>query len=423
MAVQPHPVRLILADDLERNRLTTFFRLLLVIPHVVWLITWGLGAFLAALGTWVATLVRGAAPGALHSFLASYVKYVTHVYAYLFLVADPYPRFDGRPGYPLDISIDAPRPQRRWTVAVRIVLAVPALALASSLTGGFSVGARGGAFKASFGLLYTVGFLAWFAILARAAISRGLRDAAAYALAYSAQLWSYLFLLTDRYPDSDPLLAVPEIPQREHPVSLQLEDDLQRSRITVFFRLLLAPPHLVWLVLWGLVAVPAVIANWLATLIGGRPSAALHSFLSRYLRYVVHVDAYLNLTANPFPGFAGAADSYPIEARLPPPGPQSRARVFFRLLLAIPALLMAAAYGSLLSTAALLGWFAALATGRMPRGLRNAQALALRYGAQAGAYAYLLLTETYPYAGPCTTAAGSAEMPAAPGGPATPAGA
>lgn len=417
--MQPPPIRLILTDDLRRNRVTVFLRLLLVIPHVIWLITWGLGALVAAIANWVATLVRGESPRPLHLFLASYVKYATQVYAYLFLAADPYPPFDGRPGYPLDISIDAPRPQRRWTVALRVVLAVPALLLASSLTGGLSFGSRGGAFNASFGLLYSVGFLAWFAILARAAISRGLRDAAAYALAYNAQLWSYLFLLTDRYPDSDPLLALPEIAQHDHPVSLALDDDLQRSRLTVFFRLLLALPHLLWLVLWGLLAALAAIANWLGTVIGGRPPAALHSFLSRYLRYVVHVDAYLNLTANPFPGFAGAAGSYPVELLLPAAGPQSRLKAFFRLLLAIPALLITAAYSALLATAALLGWFAALATARMPRGLRNAQALALRYGAQSSAYAYLLLTEAYPYAGPCTTA-GPPVAPSAQDGPPAP---
>ena len=36
-----HPVRITIDDDLRRSRLTVFFRLLLVIPHVVWLYLWG----------------------------------------------------------------------------------------------------------------------------------------------------------------------------------------------------------------------------------------------------------------------------------------------------------------------------------------------------------------------------------------------
>ena len=48
----------------------------------------------------------------------------------------------------------------------------------------------------------------------------------------------------------------------------------------------------------------------------------------------------------------------------------------------------------------MLGWFASLATGRMPLGLRNAGAFALRYLAQVNAY-LLLVTPAYPYSGPC----------------------
>ena len=32
-----HPIRLVVTDDLQRNRLTSFFRLIVAIPHLVWL--------------------------------------------------------------------------------------------------------------------------------------------------------------------------------------------------------------------------------------------------------------------------------------------------------------------------------------------------------------------------------------------------
>jgi len=56
----------------------------------------------------------------------------------------------------------------------------------------------------------------------------------------------------------------------QHPVRLVVDDDLRRSRLTVFFRLLLAIPHLIWLSLWGIAAYLAAIVNWFATLITGR---------------------------------------------------------------------------------------------------------------------------------------------------------
>jgi hypothetical protein len=40
--MEPHPIRLIVTDDLRRSRLTVFFRLLLAIPHFVWLLLWGI---------------------------------------------------------------------------------------------------------------------------------------------------------------------------------------------------------------------------------------------------------------------------------------------------------------------------------------------------------------------------------------------
>jgi hypothetical protein len=58
----------------------------------------------------------------------------------------------------------------------------------------------------------------------------------------------------------------------------------------------------------------------------------------------------------------------------------------------------------------LLGWFAALITGRMPRNLRQAQVLALRYGAQLNGYLYLL-TDRYPFASPAPPASSSTLVP------------
>jgi hypothetical protein len=228
---------------------------------------------------------------------------------------------------------------------------------------------------------------------------RGLRDSAAWGLGYGAQLWAYLFLLTGRYPDSDPEAVLGELPSRRDPISIAVEDDLRRSRLTVFFRLLLAFPHFVWLTLWGVLAFFAAIASWAVTLARGQQPAALHRFLSAYLRYQTHVYAFISLVVNPFPGFAGAAGSYPAEVAIDAPRHQNRWTVGFRLILVLPAWLLASAYGTVMWLVAVLGWFAALVTGRMPRSLRNTGAQAIRYTTQVYGYAYLL-TDAYPYGGP-----------------------
>ena len=418
MAAGEHPIRLVLEDDLERSRLTVFFRALLAIPHFIWIGLWSVAALLAAIANWFATLARGQSPAALHRFLSAYVKYATQFYAYLYLVADPYPSFDGPDGYPVDLTIAPPARQSRWSVALRGVLLLPAALLFAALAGDPSSRSQylGGAFSIGIGLLTVSAFVAWFAILARGRNSRGLRDAAAYALAYGAQFWAYALLLTDRYPNSDPTIALPDVPAREDPISLRIdegwgggaEDDLfagglRRSRLTVLFRLPLAVPHLVWLGLWAILALLGAVLNWLLSTIAGRSPRWLHGFLSAYVRYELHVFAYLYVIANPFPGFVGRAGSYPFEIVVAERTRQNRWKSGFRALLAIPALLLASAYGGLAFVVAVLGWCSSLVRGRMPLGLRNAGALALRYQAQTHGY-LLLLTDAYPYSGPARRA-------------------
>ncbi len=415
-----HPIRLVLDDDTNRSRLTVFFRALLAIPHYIWASLWTIVAILAAVASWFSTLALGRTPAPLHRFLASYLKYATQLYAYLYLAANPYPAFDGQDGYPVDLVIAPPQRQSRWKVGLRAILAMPAALLAGALIGfpgasftspSSSSGRRsGGGFSSpgTLGLLFLTALLGWFAILARGRMPRGLRDAAAYCLSYGAQFWGYVLLLTDRYPNADPLAALEGLPVRADPIRVELDEDLRRSRLTVLFRVLLAFPHLIWLELWTVLIFLVAILNWLATLLLGRSPAALHRFMSAFLRYDIHVYGFLYLIANPFPGFTGRAGSYPLEVLIEDRRAQSRWKVALRLILAIPALILSIGYSSVLTLAAVLGWFASLATGRMPRGLRNAEALALRYHAQTAGY-LMLLSDSYPYGGPCLNGEPNAE--------------
>jgi hypothetical protein len=180
-----------------------------------------------------------------------------------------------------------------------------------------------------------------------------------------------------------------------HPIRVIVNDDLQRTRLTVFFRLILAIPHFLWVTLWGVIAILAAIVNWFATLFMGRSPDGLHRFLATFMRYATHVRAYVLLVADPFPGFTGREGSYPIDLEVAPPEPQNRLTVFFRIILAIPALLLTNILSNLSQLLAVFSWFIALVMGRVPEGLRNFAALALRFETQT--YAYLvLLTGKYP---------------------------
>jgi hypothetical protein len=392
-------IRLSVRDpDLERSRWTVAFRVVLAFPHFFWAAGWFSVAATLSIANWIATLASGTAPKMFHDFLSAYVRYVVHLIAYLSLAANPYPDFTGRPGYPVDVEIDPAAPQNRWVTGFRLILAIPAIMLADTLLGGGTT-TLGGSIGTSGGVVATVAFLGWFACLFTGRMPHGFRDLNAYCIGYSAQAIGYLLLLTDRYPNSDPAVYESANVYRTDPIRLHVTDDLRRSRLTVFFRLLLAIPHFVWLTLWGIAAFFAVIANWFVTLFRGRPAAPLHRFIAGLLRYQTHVYAFLQLVANPFPGFTGRPGSYPVEVEIEPAERQNRWKTGFRLILAFPAFMVAGALATSAYVAALLSWFYALVRGRVPRGLRNLGAFQLRYSAQAFGYLFLL-TDRYPYSGP-----------------------
>jgi hypothetical protein len=392
-------IRLTVRDpDLVRSRLTVGFRLLLAIPHLLWVAVWFSLAVLVAIANGIAIVITGEPSPMLHRFNAGYIRYAVQVGAYLSLAANPYPRFTGSAAYPVDVEIDPPQRQNRWVTVFRIFLAIPAMLLADALAG-FGTSFLGGSNVTSGNVLGTVAFLGWFACLARGRMPQGLRDLAAYAIGYLAQVSGYVLLVTDRYPNSDPAVYEAANVYRADPIRLSADDDLRRSRLTVFFRLLLAIPHFVWLLLWGIAVFFALIANWFATLFRGTSPRGLHNFLTSYARYQVHLFAFVQLVGNPFPGFTGRAGSYPIEVEIDPPQRQNRWITGFRAFLAIPAFLVSSALGTAALVAAFLTWFYALVRGTAPRGLRNLGAFELRYYAQVLGYVYLL-TDRYPYSGP-----------------------
>ena len=155
---------------------------------------------------WFATLITGRLPGALHRFLAAYVRYATHVFAFLTLVANQFPGFAGTQGtYPVDVQVAAPERQNRWKTLFRLPLGIPAHLLGSALTLPLEL----------------VAFFGWFVGLFLGRMPEGLRNLGAYILRYQAQAYAYSFLLTDSYPYSGPTDYVKPLPPWPGPLPLQ----------------------------------------------------------------------------------------------------------------------------------------------------------------------------------------------------------
>jgi hypothetical protein len=181
---EPHPIRLVVTDDLQRSRLTVFFRLLLVIPVALWLALWAIAAFLVVIVAWFAGLFTGRVPDGLHRFLASFVRCSVQVSAYFVIAANPYPSFTGAPGYPVDVSIADPVKQSRLTIFFRGILVIPAYIVFYVLSQ----------------VAQLVSIACWFYAVFTARQHKGMQELLCYCLRYQAQTTGYYFLLTQRYP-------------------------------------------------------------------------------------------------------------------------------------------------------------------------------------------------------------------------------
>jgi hypothetical protein len=175
---------------IQRSRLTVFFRFIMVIPHLIWSVIYGIAAQLVAFAAWFAIVFTGRYPEGMYRFVAGYVRFSTRLLGYMDLVTDVFPPFDGaeHPEYPVAVTI--PPAQERYSrvsTAFRIVLLIPVWVL-----------------QYIFMLwIYAVSIAIWVVAVIMGKTSAELVDAERLPLAYMARSYAYSYLLTDRWPPLD----------------------------------------------------------------------------------------------------------------------------------------------------------------------------------------------------------------------------
>ena len=182
-----------------------------------------------------------------------------------------------------------------------------------------------------------------------------------------------------------------------YPVTFEVEYVAERSRLSAFFRLLLAIPLFIWLYFYGIVAYIAVVLAWFAIVITGSYPRALYEFVAGFVRFLTRTTAYASLLCDGYPSFGGSdSATYPVRVGFAGPLERySRLRTLFRIILEIPVLVLRYVMGILLEIGAVAAWVVIVLTGKMPRGLFDMMVLANSYTARSDAY-LMLLTETYP---------------------------
>ncbi len=168
-----------------------------------------------------------------------------------------------------------------------------------------------------------------------------------------------------------------------------------QRRVIVGFRLILVIPQYFVLFFVGIGVFFVAIVGWFAALFTGRLPASIAKFLLGYIRWSTRVSSYAFLMNDTYPPFSLDPDpTYPVDV-VATTGRLNRAAVFFRIILAIPAGIVASLLSQGLFWFGFITWIVTLVNGTMPDAFFGASAAVLRY--QARYYGYLLmLTSFYP---------------------------
>src|SRR3954452_811612 len=174
-----------------------------------------------------------------------------------------------------------------------------------------------------------------------------------------------------------------------YPVNYEADFNPDPNRWTTFFRIILAIPWLIVGAFWGILFLFTHFFAWIAIIVLGRYPIWLFEFNSGVVRFGVRTGAWIYLQTDEWPPLGLADDpSYPIRSGIaPPPARQSRLKALFRLILALPMLLVSYAVNYMHLWVAAIAWVTIVFRGYQPEGVNTA--LTFVNGFYARLYGYV----------------------------------
>jgi Domain of unknown function (DUF4389) len=208
MSAMSYPVSTAIDPQLgERDRLTTAFRLLLAIPHLILVGGIGIGfaanstrrdvlsfggetgllgsmAFLLAVVSWFTIVITNEHYTPIRRFTRYYLRWRVRALAYLMLLADVYPPFGDAP-YPATMALaESSTARDRLSVGLRLLYAIPHFIVLFFVLCGWWVTTA----------------ISWFAILITGRYPPALYGFGVGALRWLIRVEAYVLLLVDEYP-------------------------------------------------------------------------------------------------------------------------------------------------------------------------------------------------------------------------------
>ena len=184
-AGQPAPVLVSFAGPSPQSRVTVLFRIFMVIPQLIVVYMLGVAAYVITFIGWFGALFTGRLPVFAADFLTGYLRWLSRVSAYLYLLTDVYPPFTlADSEYPVRLAV-MPGQLNRLAVLFRIFLLIPCAIVNAVVT---------------YGALTVFQFVSWLIVLITGRMPDTIYQALSAVLRYQLRVIGFGAMLTSTYP-------------------------------------------------------------------------------------------------------------------------------------------------------------------------------------------------------------------------------
>jgi Domain of unknown function (DUF4389) len=181
----PAPVLVAFAGSAPQSRLTVAFRIFLAIPQLIVLWLLGVAAGVITIIGWFGALFTGRLPVFAADFLTGYLRWLSRVYAYNYLLTDVYPPFTlDDADYPVRLAV-TPGRLNRLAVLFRFFLLIPCWIVQAVV---------------SYGALTIFMFVTWLIVLVTGQMPDAIHQGLAAVLRYQVRTLGFATMLTSAYP-------------------------------------------------------------------------------------------------------------------------------------------------------------------------------------------------------------------------------
>jgi hypothetical protein len=179
------PVLVAFAGPAPQSRLTVAFRIILAIPQLIVLWLLGVAAGVITIIGWFGALFTGRLPVFAADFLTGYLRWLSRVYAYNYLLTDVYPPFTlDDADYPVRLAV-TPGRLNRLAVLFRFFLLIPCWIVQAVV---------------SYGALTIFMFVTWLIVLVTGQMPDAIHQGLAAVLRYQVRTLGFATMLTSAYP-------------------------------------------------------------------------------------------------------------------------------------------------------------------------------------------------------------------------------